>query len=157
MNDIFQSILTHEELQQLIRSLEEIDKAFFTVHTDIDKTLETQLDYIKRDSIVSYFTKNGHDIHNPQLFHQFVQQVIIEAKHLPVLTIILSFSPNRSEIEEIIKWLYINTNKRFILEVQVNNAIVGGSILGYNGQYKDNSVKKRVEEYFAKMTANLHS
>lgn len=150
MNDIFQSLLTREELGDFIRSLEEIDKAFFTVHTNIDSALETQLDYIKRDSIISYFTKNNADIHNPQLFHQFVQRIVSEASHLPIMTITLSFAPTRSEVEEIVKWLYSNTSTKFILDVQVNPEIVGGCVLGYNGQYKDLSVKKIVEEYFSK-------
>lgn len=65
---------------------------------------------------------------------------------LPVLSMTLAFTPSRDFLTDIIKGLREQYENNLILDILVDENIIGGAVVTYKGQYRDYSLRKRLEE-----------
>jgi hypothetical protein len=69
-------------------------------------------------------------------------------QNLPVLTLTLSFFPDAKTIEKLSTWVKSNIANQVIIDFQNDSEILGGAQISYNGKYLDDSLKKKLDEYF---------
>lgn len=147
--DIFASLYTKQELLELLRQLAEIEHEFYNTTSDITATIDRTLDYNKKPLITSYFIKNNLDIRQKKTFDTFFTEFTKAARLFPTISLSLSFMPATRTIEKISSTLD-QLIPHHLLDIHVDTSILGGAIIAYKGHYKDYSLKKKVEEYFAK-------
>lgn len=67
---------------------------------------------------------------------------------IKVLDVTLAFVPSSSFIEKLSVWVNANVSTNVIIKVALDNTIVGGCILSFEGRYLDFTIKKRLVNLF---------
>jgi len=66
-----------------------------------------------------------------------------------VVNLVLAFSPEKKLFSHLKLWVKENVNPDAVLDISVDQSILAGALITYNGYYKDFSLKKKVQEAFS--------
>lgn len=86
-----------------------------------------------------------------------LNQLKERVQKLNTINLTLSFSPSEDSIKSIFDWTSKNIGEGFILDIKEDPTILGGVVLVFKGQYIDLSLKKRLDEAFAKKRKEITS
>ena len=71
-----------------------------------------------------------------------------QLKKFKPIKLTIAFEPSYESIENIYNWVLEALDNSYILDIEVNESILGGAIVVFNGQYRDSSLKKTLREIF---------
>ena len=80
-----------------------------------------------------------------------------EIKNLKIAKITLAIDPSEDTISLISDWINKNLGDGIILDLSKDESILGGVIISIDGVYKDQSLKKNLEELFIKRKSEILS
>jgi F0F1-type ATP synthase delta subunit len=76
----------------------------------------------------------------PDNFEDFIESLIKAIKSRPVLTLTIAFEPRVKSIDRFHGWITQNVSKDIILDIEVDQSIVGGAQITFKGKYADYSL-----------------
>jgi len=68
--------------------------------------------------------------------------------NLPEIKLIIAFRPRQEFIDELSSWLKDATGQTILIDLTIQESIIGGLRLEYGGEYRDYSLVKKLEEQF---------
>lgn len=86
---------------------------------------------------------------------KLLSQVRNGVKKMKVVRITLAIDPTDEIISHISDWINRNLEANTLIDIDKDESILGGAVLSINGNYKDFSLKKILEEVFAKKKNGL--
>ena len=146
--DVIESLKTTQEVANF---LSEIDVFLLTFFKSEKISIEQALSSVSADSaqkISQAFSKNNLDINDKDTVTGFFKNLKELAGKLNVIKLTLAFDPTAKTVENIHNFVKENIGTGYILEIEVEPDILGGSIIIFNGKYNDFSLKKSIEEVF---------
>ena len=111
--------------------------------------------YGKREKIIHLAHDQHIDVANIQTMQVFIEELKAVVMSLPEISITVAVEPNQSMITAISSWFTAHLKKPMVLDITINKNLIGGAILGYQGIYKDFSVKKKLDEKYEKGELSL--
>lgn len=153
--DLMTSLKTTKEVDELSLELDSLTSALFK---SAEMTLEKVLSSIRtksKDMIMEIFSKNNLDSTNKETVRDFLGTLRELIKNFKVIKLILAFEPSQKTIENIHNFVSENIGVGFVLDIETDESVLGGSVVIFNGKYNDFTLKKRVEEVFADKNAVL--
>ena len=63
----------------------------------------------------------------------------------------IAFSPSSEFLEEINQWFEKELSVKVILDLTINPKIVGGAIIEYQGNWRDFSLRKKIDNLIEKL------
>jgi len=131
--------------------------------SQINNTLES-LFKIKRGSFSQVLDKNM-GAENAQILkkiaeekkidlsnHSSLEKLLFEIKQeiskVKVLKLYLAIDPTPQIIENTSSWVKENLGEDVVLDIERDETILGGAIISFDGQYKDFSLRKTLDEIF---------
>jgi len=73
-------------------------------------------------------------------------------RSLPEIKLEIAFSPDDNFINKISWWLEKALGQKIILDIIVNPKVVAGAIIEYQGNWRDFSLAKKIDQLFASKT-----
>lgn len=130
----------------------EIDKLLESIfQPSINKSFDSALKEISVRTagwIKDVFLKNNLDISNREVIKNFLTRLKEQLKKYKTIKLTIAFEPSYSSIENIYNWVLEALDNSYILDIDVNTAILGGAIVVFNGQYRDLTLKKNLKDLF---------
>ncbi len=145
MNSFFKNVFTKEDLISLKQEISEIQKAVFA-QTGL---LSEKAKSIAKKELLEYILeveKRGGISFNPKEQFEFLENLKRKLDSLPVLKMVLAFSPPPATIERISQFLENELGRKIVLDLTCNPEIIGGAILEYEGKYINLSLAKNLEK-----------
>lgn len=65
---------------------------------------------------------------------------------LPAISLTLAFTPGQETLNRISAWLKTNVAKDLLIDLMVDENIIGGAQIAYQGHYKDYSLAKKLKK-----------
>ncbi len=149
-SDILSSIKTTEHAQELIF---EIDILLSTLFRAQNQGFEQALRLIRvntanylRESLMLSEVEALNDRDN---INNFLIKLKEKLQAQKILKISLSFEASENSIDNLFNWVLKNLGSGIILNINTDKSIIGGTIIEFEGRYKDLTLKKKLEEVFA--------
>lgn len=139
---ILRGVRTRRDQVKLLMQLDELAAVVFKTGSDTwEKALGST---VSEDVavIISNMIKQGEE---PQ---KILRKIIDAVKNLPVVKITLAVNPSIEMTDKITHWIGQNLSAEIILEIVVDESIVGGVKISYLGNYGDYSIASRFEEFW---------
>lgn len=146
--DLIASLKTTREVDELSLELDSLTSALFKSE---EMTLEKALYSIRtksRDIIMEIFSKNNLDSANKETVRDFLDTLRKLIKNFKVIKLILAFEPSQKTIENIHNFVSENIGAGFVLDIEKDESVLGGSVVIFNGKYNDFTLRKTLGEVF---------
>lgn len=147
--DLMTSIKTVNEANSLSS---EIDTLTATLFKSENMSLSNALASINMSDakkITEMFSKNNLDINDKETVSDILQSIKNLIKKFKIIKLILAFDPSLKTIEKIHNYVSLNIGIGYILDIELSESVLGGSVVIFNGKYNDFTLKKTLEEVFA--------
>ncbi|MDO8700150.1 MAG: hypothetical protein Q7J56_00520 [Deltaproteobacteria bacterium] len=154
--DLMTSIKTVDEANSLSS---EIDTLTATLFKSENMSLSNALESINMSDakkIKEMFSKNNLDINNKEIASDILQSIKNLIKKFKIIKLILAFDPSLKTIEKIHNYVSLNIGIGYILDIEVSESVLGGSVVTFNGKYQDFSLRKTLEEVFANKRKEIY-
>lgn len=148
-------VKTKHDADELCGKLDELINAFYNIKTNIDKKMDEILSYETKENIVYLLRSKKISLRNIQSVQNFLIELKKNILALPVVTLHLAFEPKKESIDSFSTWITINLKQNVLIEYSVDQTLIAGSTIEWNGKYKDYSVKKKLEELYNKGELHL--
>lgn len=132
--------------------ISEVSDLIFQEGFDLEQALAPKLGVTKRDKLMILIRDNA-DVSNNSQLQGFFVKMVNEIKQMPFITLTLAFVPNEKHLKEISSWMNQNLNKQVLIDFDVDERMIGGIKINYNGRYQDLSVWPVFEEVMKKVFA----
>jgi F0F1-type ATP synthase delta subunit len=143
-----QDVLIYFDLITSLKTTQEVSNFV----SEIDTFLRCRtLDSISTNScekIKQIFTKNNLDIDDNDTIAGFFETLKELLKKFKVIKLVLAFDPTRKTIENIHNFVKDSLGIGYVLDIEVQENILGGAIVMFEGKYNDFSLKKSIEDTF---------
>ncbi len=143
--DILKYITTKEDLYEFIDLLDTLVENAFKKGSSFSKTLDKASG--QKFSAAIKRIGNGK---SPEQIQDILNKLKQEAEKVNFLSLTIAIEPSEELLTSLSKWAEKNFDNKVIFDITVNPDIVGGAIVTYKGNYRDESLKKTLEESFGK-------
>lgn len=143
-SEILSTVRTKQELDLLSQ---EIDLLSASLYKDHGTEFETILEGSVRAK-VSAEIKNALSKSQTKK-SEFLKGLSAELTKLKVLKLTLAIEPTEKNISKYFQWVEANIGKGVVLDVDFDKKLIAGTIISYQGEYRDYSLKKIFDEKFA--------
>jgi hypothetical protein len=142
LTDFFQTKLGALDFSAKIAAIsEDIFKSDFI----LEKSLMPKLGMQKTELFMQLLRDHNINPESNSDLKNFLNMILETVKALPILSIKIALEPSAEILKAIADWFVINLKKQILLDVGVDQNIIGGAAISYNGGYLDLSVKKKFE------------
>lgn len=146
--DLITSLKTTREVDDLSSEIDTLISALFKSEKIL---LEKALASISSNSakkITEIFEKFNLDMTDKEIVRNFLDTLKALIRKFKVIKLILAFDPTRETIENIHEYVSENIGIGYIFDIDIDESLMGGAIVTFNGKYCDFTLKKRLEEVF---------
>ncbi len=148
--DIIDVVKTSQDRVEFLSQLDVLSRVFYSHKKDITSALETEVSFKTREKLVWLARKNNISLDTVDIFNSFLETVKQTVVQIPEITLILAFAPTEQMISVISFWFTTSAKKAVVLDISVDKTLIGGTIIGLNGMYKDFSLKRKLQDKFEK-------
>lgn len=142
-SDLIASIKTVGDADRLLSEIDMLEALSFKPEA-MSSISETDA-----EKIMEIISKNNLDANNQDSYRTFSENLKAVIAKLKVIKLVLAFDPTRKTIEKIHSFISGNIGIDYILDIEVEQSILAGAIVIFNGKYNDFTLKKSIEETFA--------
>lgn len=147
-NDILSNIKTVDQANQLASEIDMLLDALFKTE---DKAFEKALNSISdvhSQMLREALLKNNINSNNLSMTKEYLDGLKEEIKKLKGIKLSLAFEPSHDSIDNLFAWVIQNLGSAIVLDIAVDKRILGGTIIEFEGKYKNLSLRKTLEEVF---------
>lgn len=94
---------------------------------------------------------------NKNKLTDFIDGINDRLNTLEVVELVTAYYPTLEDLQSICDWFEINKQKKVILDIKVNQDIIGGIILKYQGKSTDLSLRKSLQERIDKLENKIET
>lgn len=148
--DIINNIKTVQDINMLTQEIDDFTQAIFEMKKTSIEGIFNSVSAEFASKIIKAFSKNNLNINDASLMIDFLKTLREVIHKLKTIKITLAFDPNQATIERLFVFIKENLGHRYILDIESSSEILGGAIISFEGKYSDGSLKKSIEDVFAK-------
>jgi F0F1-type ATP synthase delta subunit len=141
LRDFVQTREDATNTQQLFNNL---SNKLFNESLSSDEILQKELTHKKLDALRKIVFDNGINIEDKTQMGEFLLMLKDTVDSLPTVHIMLAFEPEKSLLDSISEWFYVNIKRPVILDIVVDSTLIAGGIISFNGKVSDHSVNSEV-------------
>ena len=146
--DIITSLKTTEEINNLSLEIDDLQTSLFkSEKMSLDKAIDA-ISVTTGKKITEVFSKNNLDMNNKELVRDFLETLKDLIKKFKVIKLVISFDPTPKTIDNIHGFICENIGIGYILDIEIDESILGGAVVIFNGKYNDFSLRKSLDEVF---------
>ncbi len=124
--------------------LEKMNQEIFKKNFNLSDVLTTNTTYELKTVLEKIFQAESVDVNNPAEIKSFIMSLKKAVNSLPTIHIILSFPAQENTIKLIHDWFLENYKKIVLLDLAVDQSIIAGSVISFNGRAQDYSLATKI-------------
>jgi len=144
--DLIKKIITQEDLIFFLEKIILIENLIFkNIEIPLSEKTKGEVgegfrEYLKK------LEKQGFLSGSPNQQSSFFKNLKKELQKIPQLKLEIAFEPSDDFLLKIKNWFKKQNNQEVVLDIIINPKIVGGTIIEYQGQYRNFSLVKKMNE-----------
>jgi hypothetical protein len=141
-----ENIYTREDLSVL---LDQIEEAMRWVYKGGEVPLSEKISGATSEEfrlIIADLEEEGKFPTNLEDQATFFKRLKKYLEDLPTIKITLAFAPSKEFLADLASFLQKEVGQKAILEIIIKEELVGGAIVEYNGEYRDYSLARKLDE-----------
>jgi succinate dehydrogenase flavin-adding protein (antitoxin of CptAB toxin-antitoxin module) len=138
--EVFSQIRTKEEVENLLRVIDQLLASLY------QRRGRLAADLVLPEFLNKELTKFDRD--HPEVTEKYLWELKKQLLNLPVVKLSLAFKPPSDLLERIVLWVRSKMEPKGILEIVVDEGVIGGAMITFNGRYQDFSLKKSLKKVF---------
>lgn len=148
IDTILKQVRTTREAEKFTEDLENIFSNLYKVkNKNLDQVLSKSIGTSSSSLIKTLLEENKVLASDLPSCEKLLGGVREEIKSMNVIKITLAIDPSDEIIAHL--WDFINQNfGKALIDLELNESILGGAVISINGKYKDFSLRKSLEEIF---------
>ncbi len=148
--DIYQkfveNVLTLEQLNVRVEDIEETKRWIYKLaHKPLNEKIKSSVSENFR-SLVSQLEVTGELPNARKELTAFFGEAIEYAEKIPSVKLTLAFFPSEELLKKITNWLSNEIGKKSVVDVSVDEKIIAGATIEYDGEYRDYSFAAKLDE-----------
>lgn len=141
-------VKTRLEANILLAELDELEKSCYRLgEGDFDNTLKKSVRAKVGGAIETLITLDGHE--------GVIKNLRAKVGSLTPLTLTLSFEPTPETISRIYTWVNQNVGEAILLDLKINQGLLGGATIEFKGKISEKTLLSKVEQYFSNTHVNV--
>lgn len=153
---IYQFVYTTHQADELFTHIDMLLNHLYSVQKDpFEKIAYGVLDPRIAQTIQQIFNARNLQWGNLEEVKTFLTGLKQDVRTFEVLTLTLSYQPTDQAIAGFTNWARTNLTPRILLEINLDPALIAGSVAIFRGHYIDLSLKKRLDEVFTTQKDNI--
>lgn len=146
--DIITSVKTVSDRDALALEIDHFLDSIFAKETQTLDNILREISFNMGEKLKQIFQKKQLDISNKEAIKDCLSELKELLNKFRIIKLTVAFEPSSKTIEEIANFVSSKIGVGFILDIDTDETILGGAIVVYNGQYKNLSLRKSIEETF---------
>ena len=143
-NELIDQIKTKREVQEMEYEIEILSEAAYSTEKGVfEHAMENRVRSWVASGIKAGAKKAGVSI------AEYLKGLEKALDSLNSMRLSLAFEPSNKQLTSIHAWVTSNIGKGIILETKYNPRLAAGAIINYNGEYRDFSVRGKIEDKLA--------
>lgn len=126
-----------------------VTSKLYDVNFDLEKELQNQLGIKKKDNFMTLLRDNEIPIESKSDLNNFFDKIRQSVSALPVATLTLAIEPTEDILKSAKEWFVLRLKKQVLLDVQINQEIIAGAVISYEGKYHNSSIKPVFQKVFS--------
>lgn len=147
-SDLTNSIKTTRDLNEISQEIDKLSESIFRTSLQSFDSSLNEISVKTGERIKNTFLKNNLDVSNKETIKDFLISLKKKLQEFKTIKLTIAFEPSHSTIENIYNWVISALDNSFILDIEVNENVLGGAVVVFNGQYTDLTIKKTIKEIF---------
>lgn len=86
---------------------------------------------------------------------KYLKDLKVKLSSLKELKLTVALEPTETGLDRIHSWIIENIGEEVVLDISKNPAILGGAVVIYKGNYRNYSLRKKLEDYFIKSKGEI--
>jgi hypothetical protein len=123
--------------------IDKLSDELFKSNLSPEEILTAETAYDKAVAIRMLAQEYKIDLRDKSLLQKFLAEIYNAITTLPVVEMTIAVTPKRTLIRNIHDWFYSNYKKAVLINPVIDQSIIGGSIIRFDGKYKDYSLKQQ--------------
>lgn len=140
---LLEKIQTKEDVLSLMEEINELQKTIFKNQNGKNGIFKKETDNSDLKKLISKMENEENK--NQKEILSFLEELKTYVLALPAIRLKTAFQPSGEFLKKIGRWLKKETGKKIIMEVVVDQKIIGGLTMEYEGKYADFSLRKKME------------
>lgn len=147
-------IYSVDDKAALLEKLAGLEKSIFTIKKPFEEYVSEELSFPVSQSLLLSAKQANVSFDSPESIKEFLthQQEIVRA--LPVVGIRVAIPLSYDTVKSISKWFDAHLEKKVLVELKIDQSLLGGAAIEWNGRYMDYSLKKLLHEKFKARALN---
>ena len=148
---IYPYVLTTRQADELFVHIDNLLTHLYSAQNQsFEKIAYAVLDPQIAQSIQQIFNQRNLQWTNVEDVKSFLLDLKNNIRSFEVLTLTLPFNPSDQTLIGFANWSRTNLAPRILLEINIDKTLIAGTVAVFRGHYFDMSLKKRIDEIFAK-------
>lgn len=139
--------------------ISELSGKIYEVDFNLEKNLGEYFGVKKKDKLVSLLRENQIPLESSSALAKFLDKIKDTVSTMSTVTLILATEPDEHTLKTISDWFTLNLKRQVLLETEVDESLVAGAVINYQGKRYDSSIRTIIDEivatYLAKNDANM--
>ena len=148
-SDILSNIKTVDEANRFASEIDTLLDALFKTQGNAFEKALNSINAITSQMLKEALRKDNISFENKTMIKECLIGLRDQLQKLKVFKLSLAFEPSEISIDNLFNWVVKNIGEGCILDIETDKAILGGTIIVYEGKYEDLSLRKALEEVFA--------
>jgi len=154
--EILKDIRTVQEANNFCSEIDNILENFYKLkNKNLDELLSSSTENSTSSIIKKILSDNKIPSSDFASCEKILSQLKDWIKKMKVIKITLAIDPSSEVISHISDWINQNLETNTLIDIDKDESILGGAVLSINGNYKDFSLKKTLEDVFARKKNEL--
>jgi F0F1-type ATP synthase delta subunit len=145
MNDyhnITDTIITVDQAGMYSQQIDEVIRLLFTNKTSVTDLFNKYLSLELKETVQECMDKEKMNVRDREKIKEFLTNINTSISKIPVITLTVAIFPKYKFVKQISDWLRKEAGNSMLLKINVEPSIIGGTVIQYNGIYKNYSLEK---------------
>jgi F0F1-type ATP synthase delta subunit len=146
---ILSLLKTKAESVALAETIESLSDVFGKIEESYEQQITKVLDYQTLALVKEDCQNLNLSLSKQSDLETYINLVKQAVGNLKTLKLTLALSPSQELIDEIYSWINQNLSPDIIIDIKVEQSLIAGSLIEFEGKYKDLSIRTKLETYFS--------
>ncbi len=139
-------MITKQQADVYINTLELLESNLYSRKVNIKNLAKKHLSSEQFEQADRWLEANKASWNNPEKVQKMIAELKKQVLGHKVLNLEIAFEPSSKFLDQVSNWLFENLEQKVLIDLSIESTLIGGIKVGFNGRFKDLSVRKVMEE-----------
>jgi hypothetical protein len=149
--DLSKFFHTRSEADDFLARITVISEDIYKTNFNLEKSLTEQFGVIKKDTFLTLLRNHNINIGSTEEIKSFINNIKAEIINLPTAYFTMAIAPKEEILSALSEWFLINLKKHVLFQIDVDQKLIGGIKINFNGKFKDYSIKPLFEQIISEV------